>query len=69
MTDNRQSSEWISVEENMPEVEVDVLCYTAARYYTVMHIRWAGSWENSNCNTYPKEFVTHWRRLPAPPKL
>lgn len=68
-------NEWISVEERLPEMGKDVLCYcefgiskgmtVAGRFYaneTV--IRWM-SFETEDNTKYR---ITHWMPLPEPPK-
>lgn len=63
---------WISVTEDMPMVGQDVLIYSiSARGYAVAITRFDGNgvkWFNStNGLPFPRESVSHWRRLPPAP--
>lgn len=61
-----QSSKWISVEERLPEEEVQVLVY--GRIF--MDIGWIldGKWKSEYINAYDDDEITHWMPLPEPPK-
>jgi hypothetical protein len=63
-----EGSEWISVEEKMPAAQEDVLLYLP----TLGIVN--GLWISNKFKVYgfdvftPREDVTHWMPLPAPPK-
>ena len=64
-------SEWISVDERLPDAGERVLCYCRANIYEVMKMRTDGAWVHNDKvydSTYMGGFVTHWMPLPAPPK-
>ena len=52
---------WISVKDNTPCYEEEVLCYTANGYIT-------GYYDGEWCLDLEIGKVTHWQPLPEPPK-
>ena len=62
-----QSSEWVSVEERLPEKDSTILCYfkngriDVCKYCKVFEMEFV---ENAVCVT---EQITHWMPLPTPP--
>ena len=57
-------SEWISVEDRLPDADMHYLVHS--KRYGVQIDRYKGFWEGD----YPVEdlIVTHWMPLPQPPK-
>ena len=58
---------WISVKEQLPEVEADILAYIGEGSFVVCWMTHDGYWQ---CPAYlmDKDDVTHWMPLPEPPK-
>ena len=67
----KQHSNWISVDERLPEDEQEVLTYVAdgtfGAYITVSYYNGNGRIKYWN-NIYLNETVTHWQPLPKIPK-
>lgn len=67
-------SEWISVEERMPEIDVDVQTFRFGfsgieRLERQIVARWDGEvWVDWALQEVSPECVTHWMPLPDPPK-
>lgn len=61
-----QAHKWISVEERLPEEEVQVLVY--GRIF--MDIGWIldSKWKSEYINAYDDDEITHWMPLPEAPK-
>ena len=63
---NRKSNEWISVEEKLPELFVDVLAYDSDRkIIRVANVSYGGHWAAQYGGIRK---ITHWMPLPKPPK-
>jgi hypothetical protein len=63
-----QGEGWTSVQDSLPDDEIEVLAVTAhATYYTACHTE--GEWCESNACGDPVllNCITHWRHLPEPP--
>ena len=56
-------SEWISVEDRLPNEHIDVLTYAARPSYEVFYIN-----RLIDKNEWLYDGITHWMPLPAPPK-
>lgn len=65
-------SEWISVEERLPEQSVEVLVYDFVDSMDVMFLEVDDDgyrfWADDNGYEYSIHDVTHWMPLPEPPK-
>lgn len=61
-----KQSEWISVEDRLPEMYEDVLCYADGHSFYVDFICSDGKWCDDESYT---NRVTHWMPLPEPPKM
>lgn len=66
-------SEWISVEDRLPEEAQEVLCFRGTDIGALMDVytyigdnKWEDSYENWNYGDL--EGITHWMPLPEPPK-
>lgn len=57
-------TEWISVNERLPEEWVEVLTNYKWLYYWIAHIEWDLWWVDSE---YSKNSVSHWMPLPPNP--
>lgn len=63
-----RKTEWISVEERLPEVGTRVVGYdyeSNVRCYFITEDRW---WIDEGWNTAKGWGITHWMPLPMPPK-
>jgi hypothetical protein len=61
----QQKTDWVSVDDKLPIVEMDVLMFTKS-----LHII-TGTFSD-NCfddNTFVRDDITHWQPLPEPPKV
>ena len=71
-------TDWIDLKDRMPDLDIEVLCYTLAMSYEVFSRRLPERGEESYFN-YPfvwkhdeffhgahPEYVTHWQPLPGP---
>ena len=71
-------SDWISVDDFLPEPEKDVLCYcvrgisygmtVAGRFYKSLSDEDGITWMSFETEDVTKYEVTHWMPLPEPPK-
>ena len=69
-------SEWISVEDRLPNKEGDYLVFIVdnlgeARMEVMKLFKWATSFNwSEHMNSWWKEYnhITHWQPLPKPPK-
>ena len=71
-------SQWISVDDFLPEPEKDVLCYcvrgishgmtVAGRFYKSLSDEDGITWMSFETEDVTKYEVTHWMPLPEPPK-
>lgn len=66
----KEHSNWISVDERLPEDRQEVLIFVAdgffGAYMTVSYYNGNGHIKSWN-NIYLNETVTHWQPLPSPP--
>jgi hypothetical protein len=66
--------EWISVEDRLPEKDVDVWCFCFEDYQQIARYKdskdWGGEgWSHHFKNVWGKHLsVTHWMPLPKPPE-
>lgn len=67
--------EWIPIEENLPRLGEDVLIFcnpNPIKYPNGIYIAWRGLENGDWCNEMVEEGefknVTHWMKLPNPPK-
>lgn len=64
----RKQSEWISVEDRLPEKEQIVLCCLGL-VMNVYTYKGDNTWEDSYGYWQKDEPITHWMPLPEPPKM
>ena len=66
-----KQSEWISVEERLPEADVEVLVVVKIgdRVSVVTDRIYANKWFNYGKIGHLPGYVTHWMPLPEPPKM
>lgn len=61
-----KSDKWISADDRLPEMDVDVLCFCKCvdntTYHSIDSLIYADTWANNFNN------VTHWQPLPVEPK-
>lgn len=55
-------SEWISVEERLPEPYIDVITYDTVEFFEANYLTKDGVWAKG-------VLVSHWLPLPEPPKM
>lgn len=63
-------SDWISVDDELPEDEVNVLCLDdgpRARHFNARLCRKSGWLRNWDSGGSIREYVTHWQQIPAKP--
>ena len=69
---NQRADGWISVNERLPEEDVDVLVNVWYAKSNNVHIDYliasGDEITGHEWNSYATDCVTHWRPLPAPPK-
>lgn len=66
-----RTDKWISVEERLPHVSDEVLCYIK-EYDSIDIYYYTGTdeWDNDRyCGSTKYIGVTHWMPLPEPPKM
>lgn len=63
-------SEWISVNDRLPEVNEWVITFYGNSYGCIMAVlQWTGEfWLDAYRNPEMPELITHWMTLPEPPK-
>lgn len=63
------STDWISVDDELPPPDVEVLCTDmgSGRHFEAFHCRKSG-WLRNNGGSYLRPYVTHWQELPSPPR-
>lgn len=61
------TSEWISVEERLPEVGESVLGYTKERDECFV-VTYSNTFKSFFSGQFPNDNITHWMPLPEPPK-
>jgi hypothetical protein len=64
-------SDWISVQDRLPEYGVPVLIVYHGVVQYIAYARDIGEWRSADTNesdAMPESFVTHWMSLPEPPK-
>ena len=59
-------SEWISVEDKLPEDMVEVLAYAGEEMAVAYLSR--GQWESEDQWLFVDYVITHWMPLPPPPE-
>ena len=62
--------EWNKVENNLPSVYETVLVFVNASNYQGVHMAWnkKGKLEVLDESGNHNDFITHWQKLPEPPK-
>lgn len=60
----KEASEWISVDEILPQEKINVLCY--ARYGKTMECNI--NYDSGRSHEWFKKQFSHWQPLPAPPQ-
>ena len=68
LMNNQPASDWVSVNDMLPEAEVPVLVWTAGRSHEILNRQTgqsAGLWILARDGAYVS--VTHWMPLPEPP--
>ena len=63
----RKQSEWISVDERLPEVGESVLGYAESMEECFV-VAYSNTYRTFFCGQFPNDDITHWMPLPEPPK-
>ena len=63
----RKQSEWISVDERLPEVGESVLGYAESMEECFV-VAYSNTYRTFFCGQFPNDDITHWMPLPEAPK-
>ena len=63
----KEQTTWVSTDDRLPEMDVNVLVYTELRNIFVASRVVAETWED-DYGSFLTENVTHWIPLPEPPE-
>ena len=61
-------SEWISVEDRLPEDNDEVLTFSLGEVFVTRYWKLTSQWLASDARATHLAKVTHWMPLPEPPK-